>query len=141
VSTPDRTLRPTPLASAYVLTVAGVATLGFTTDSTAAILLAGLLTLPSSVPAIVAYYVAFGLLAQVPGANPSESSGSSSCTASGECHTTSTGDAASWFMFSTDVLGVLALTAAALLNTVAIHFLLAGRRARRSGVLNSSRHD
>jgi hypothetical protein len=44
-------------------------------------------------------------------------------------------------MFSTDVLGVLALTAAALLNTVAMHFLLAGRRARRSGVLGSSRHD
>ena len=66
-------------AAAYVLAVAATATIGFGTGSTAAILLAGALTLPTGVPAIIGFYLVYGLLALVPGANPDESSGWSSC--------------------------------------------------------------
>lgn len=96
--------RPTPLGCVYALGVAALATNGFTTESTAAILLAAAATLPMSLVALPAYYVAYGLLAQVPGANPSTSS------------TSASGDLAPWFAVTSDVLGVLALTAAALLN-------------------------
>ena len=110
---------------AYVLIVAAVAAIGFTTGSTAAILLAGLLALPASVPAVVGYYLLYGLLAQVPGANPGSSSGSATCTPAGECHESSTGDLATWFVVATDVAGILLLTAAALLNVACV------RRIRR----------
>ena len=111
-----QTLRPTPTTSAYVVVVAGLAAVGFATESAAAILLAVLLALPSSVPAVVGFYLVYGLLAQVPGANPSSSSGSASCTSSGECQSSSTGDLAGWFSLTTDLLGVVALAAAAILN-------------------------
>jgi hypothetical protein len=129
MSDPLRRLRPTLAEWAYVLTVAVVSTFGFTTESTAAILLAAFLALPSSVPAVIGYYIAYGLLAQIPGANPSSSTGSGSCSADGDCQTSTTGDAALWFTITTDVVGVLALTGAALLNVVVLRSLIAGRRA------------
>lgn len=113
------------VAAAYVLTVAALAAVGFVTESTAPILVAGVLSLPTSVPAVIAFYVVYGLLAQVPGANPDSSSGSSS------------GDLATWFAVTTDVVGVLALTAAAVVNVVVVARLLRRRalapRADRSG--------
>jgi hypothetical protein len=124
------------LALAYVGTVATVATIGFTTESTAAILLAGLLALPTSVPAVIGYYVVYGLLAQVPGANPDSSSGSMSCTPDGACHGSSTGDAATWFGLATDTAGILALTAAALIN---VALLTAIRRRLRGSASASDR--
>ena len=120
-------------AAAYVAAVAGLATLGFAADSTAAILLAAALTLPVGVPAVVGYYVAYGLLALVPGANPSASSGSASCTADGLCTSSTTGDAATWFLVTADVLGVVALTAAAVANVLLARFALTRLRRAPSG--------
>lgn len=110
----------------YVATVAVVASIGFATGSTAAILLAGLLALPSSVPAIIGYYVVYGLLAQVPGANPDSASGYETCTPIGECDGSSSGDLATWFVVTTGVIGVLALTVAALLNVALVRVLFRG---------------
>ena len=126
-----RRLRRVVPESAYVLAVATIATLGFTTESTASILIAVLLALPTGAPALIGYYIAYGLLAQVPGANPSSSSGSAGCSADGVCHESSTGDAALWFTHTTDLLGILALTAAAVLNLVFLRILVAKRRAHR----------
>ncbi|KQW46992.1 hypothetical protein ASC77_17545 [Nocardioides sp. Root1257] len=127
------------LAAAYVLTIATMTTVGFVTDSPAPILVAGVLSLPTSVPAGIGFYVVFGLLAQVPGANPSTSSGSMSCTSAGECHGSSSGEAATWFLVTTDVVGILALTLAAVLNVLIVGRLVRGRRAAsdrtRSGAL------
>ena len=124
---------------AYVVIVAAVAVIGFTTGSTAVILLAGLLALPASVPAVIGYYVVYGLLAQVPGANPDSSSGSASCTASGECHGSSTGDLATWFVLVTDTVGVLALTLAAVLNVALARLLWRRRRGVRGSASASVR--
>ena len=126
-------------AGAYVATVAAFATLGFATESTAAILLAGLLAVPASVPAGIGYYVVYGLLAQVPAANPDSSSGSASCTASGECHGSSTGDLATWFVLVTDTVGVLALTLAAVLNVALARLLWRRRRGVRGSASASVR--
>ena len=125
------TLRPTLVGWMYVLVVAGVATLGFTTDSTPMILLAALLGLPSSLVAFPVSYVIYGLLALIPGANPSSGTGAGSCTPNGECQASTTGDAAVWFTLVTEAAGILALTAAALLNAVALRNLMIAARRRR----------
>jgi hypothetical protein len=130
VSTPRRILPPTLIGWTYALTVTVLATLGFTTESTSTILLASFLALPSSGAAVPAYYVVYGLLALVPGANPSSSTGSASCTPDGRCQTSTTGDASTWFTLATDATGILALTAAALVNVVVLRSLIAAHRAR-----------
>jgi hypothetical protein len=109
----------------YVLTVA---TLGFTLDSTPLTLLAAVLTLPSSVAAVPGYYLVYGLLAQIPGANPSHSTGSGLCTPNGGCHESTSGNDAAWFTHATDVVGILALIAAAALNVVLLQRLIAARQ-------------
>ncbi|GAA4701105.1 hypothetical protein [Nocardioides conyzicola] len=119
-------------AAAYVVVVATVATVGFTTGSTAGILIAAALSLPASVPAIVGYYLVYGLLALVPGANPDSSTGSMSCTAEGVCSGSSNGDLATWFVVATDAVGIVALTAAAVLNVVLLRMVRRGRRVRGS---------
>jgi hypothetical protein len=123
-----RRLRPTAASVAYVLAVAVLATIGFAAGSTATILVASALALPVSLVAVPAYYVAYGLLALIPGANPDSASGSGSCTPAGECTISSTGDPAAWFTATTEVLGVLALVLAAVAN-VALLRLIAARRA------------
>lgn len=117
--------------SVYALGVAVVAAVGFFGDSTPTILLAAVLSLPASVIAIPGYYLTYGLLALVPGANPSESSGSGSCTGGGDCSVSTTGDLADWFQVTTDVVGVLALTCAALLNVLTLRILTTRRRSAR----------
>ena len=124
--TQGRVLRPTLLESAYVVVVATVATVGFVIGSSAVIVLAALLALPASVVAGPAYYVAYGLLAQLPGANPSRGTGSASCTVAGDCRGSASG-AAGWFTATADVVGVLALVAAAVLNVVVLRSLAARR--------------
>jgi hypothetical protein len=115
------------MASAYVVTVAVTATAGFVGESTPVILLAALLSLPASVIALPAYYVAYGLLALVPGADPSASSSSSRfCGHGADC---TTGELAAWFQVTTAALGILALTCAALLNVLGLP-VAAGRRRR-----------
>jgi hypothetical protein len=132
VTLPGAALRPAirMVAIAYVVAVAVVASLGFIAGSAALILLAAFITLPSSVAALPAYYIVYGLLAQVPGANPSRSSGSGSCTANGVCHSATTGDPASWFTFATDMMGIVLLVAAAVVNVVLLQRLIAARRDR-----------
>lgn len=122
------------LASTYVLTVAAVAAAGFVRDSTPTILLAAALSLPASMAAVPGYYAVYGLLALVPGANPSESSGGwSSCTADGDCISYKSGDPAAWFQVATTALGVLALTCAALLNVLALYVVTRRKPATRRG--------
>lgn len=122
---PSRVLHlPLPaVALTYVLGVAAVTTLGFTTASTSLLLLAAVVTLPSSVVAVPAFYVVVGVLGLVPGANPSHSTGSGSCASSGDCQVSTTGDPAFWFLFATETVGILALTAAAVLNVILLRAL------------------
>jgi hypothetical protein len=122
--------RPTRGESAYLLVVAAIATWGFVAGSTTLIVLAALVALPTSVPAVIGFYVAYGLLAQLPGANPSSSSGGSACSSSGVCRGSVTGDAATWFLLTTDVIGILALTVAALVNVAILRGLRARHRDR-----------
>jgi len=116
------------VAAAYVATVAALAGAGFAHESTAAILLAAAIAFPSGVAGLVSFYLAYGLLALVPGASPDTSSSFASCTADGVCTTSTTGDPASWFPFATDAIGVFALTAAALGNVLLVRLLLRSRR-------------
>lgn len=128
--------RPTLIELAYVLGVTAVAASGFATGSTPTILLAAAVVLPASAVALPAYYVAYGLLALVPGANPSTSTGSGSCLPHDGCHA-STSAAAGWFTLATDAVGILALVAAAVVNVVLVRIVLA-RRATRTRTLPSS---
>jgi hypothetical protein len=130
VPTPGRMPRPTLAGWTYALIVTVVATLGFTTGSTSTILLGAFVALPSSAVTLPAYYLAYGLLAQIPGANPSSSAGSASCAPSGECQASTTGDPAAWFTLATEVIGLVALTIAACLNVVVLRGLIAARRTR-----------
>lgn len=85
------------------------------------ILLAGLLAVPASLAALPGYDVVYGLLALVPGANPSGSSGSASVAADGTVlSSTTTGAPAVWFTATTHVLGILALVIAASLNVLLV---------------------
>ena len=127
-----RLLPATPSSWAYVVGVVGLAAVGFLTDRTPAILLATLAALPLGLVALAAFYVGYGLLSQVPGTDAGASAGSGSCAPAGDCTASTAGDLAAWFVLTTDVLGVLALTAAALANVVLVRALLAGPRSRRS---------
>ena len=118
--------------TAYVLCVAAVAAWGFYTDTTATILFAVLLALPAGGPALVGYYIVYGLLAGVSGANPDVASSGGRCTPSGGCESFSTGEPAEWFLHTMDLIGVLAVTAAAVLNVVLLRMLNAMLRNERS---------
>lgn len=118
------------LAALYVVAVAALAVAGFVTGSPGPIVVAAVLTLPASLLMMPAYYVAYGLLALVPGANPSSGSGSGTVGADG--HTVTqvvTGESAAWFTVTTSVLGVAALAAAAVANVVLLQRLSRRRRA------------
>ena len=91
-------------------------TCGFFGGSTGLILTAAALALPTSVVTIIGFYVVYGLLALVPGANPSNSAG----------------ELAPWFVVATDAIGVLALVVAALLNLVLLRMLINRRRSPSS---------
>lgn len=114
-----------------MIVVAVVATCGFATGSTALILLATLLALPTGVVTLVGYYLAYGLLALVPGANPSTATGSWSCTADNVCHGTSAGELATWFAVTTTLLGILAPIVAATINVVLLRLVSRRRHGRR----------
>ena len=104
--------------AAYVLCVAAVAAWGFYTDSTATILLAVLLALPMGGPALVGYYVAYGLVAGVSGANPDVARSGGAVHAQRWLRVLHHGRAGGWFLHTMDVIGVLALAAAAVLNVI-----------------------
>jgi len=125
--------RPTLRSSLYVLAVAVIATVGFTVHSPWPILLAALLALPASLVALPGYYMAYGFLALVPGANPSSNTTSESFAADGRTLTVvNTGMPAAWFTITTEVLGILALTIAAVLNVLLLRALANRRRNPRA---------
>jgi preprotein translocase subunit SecG len=113
-----------------------LATAGFVSGSPGPIVLAALLALPASIVAVPCYYVVYGLLALVTGANSSSSSGSGSGSASagGTSTTVTADDTATWFAVTTHVLGVLALVVAAALNVLLVQAVLSRRRGRRAPV-------
>lgn len=121
--------RPTPRSSAYVVAVILLAAVGFAEESPWPILVAALLALPTSIVSLPGYYLAYGVLALVPGANPSSSSGSSTASPEGSVTSVTTGMPAAWFTITTQVLGTLALTVAACLN-VLLFRALADRNRR-----------
>jgi hypothetical protein len=108
-----------------------IAAVGFTEQSPWPILLAALLAVPSSIVALPLYCLAYGFLALVPEAKPSSSSGSATFAPDGRMLTSvSTGMPAVWFTISTFVLGILALTVAALVNVLLLRALAARRRSK-----------
>jgi hypothetical protein len=127
--------RPTWRSTTYLAAVAGLATAGFVSGSPGPIVLAALLALPASIVAVPCYYLVYGLLALVTGANPSSSSGSGSgSSAGGPSTTVTTDDTATWFAVTTHVLGVLALAVAAVINVLLVQAVLSRRRGRRAPV-------
>jgi len=125
-----RGLMSRPVQVAYVGAVAALAAVGFALGSPVPVVAAALLTLPASLLLVPAYYVAYGLLALVPGANPSSSSGSGSGAGGGSAVTqVVTGEPAAWFTVTTSVLGVVMLVAAAVANVVVLQRLSARRRS------------
>ncbi len=122
-------VRPTVISSLYVAAVAVLAGVGFVGHSPWPILLAALVTAPASILALPAYYVVYGLLALVPGANPSVSSGSAGAGGDGSVPSVGAGpDAAlSWFTTTTHVLGTATLAAAAVLNVFLVRVYILER--------------
>jgi hypothetical protein len=113
-----------------------LATAGFVQGSPRPIVLAAALALPASIVAVPCYYLVYGLLALVTGANPSSSSGSGSGSAAGpgDSTTVTTDDLATWFAVTTHVLGVLALTVAAAVNVLLVRAVMSRRQGRRAPV-------
>jgi len=118
-------------SSLYIVAVSLIAAVGFTEQSPWPILLAALLAVPASVVALPCYYLAYGFLALIPGANPSTSSGSATFAPDGRMLTSvSTGMPAAWFTITTFVLGILTLTVAAFVNVLLLRALAARRRGK-----------
>jgi preprotein translocase subunit SecG len=124
--------RPTWTSTTYLAAVAGLATAGFVSGSPAPIVLTAVLALPASIVAVPCYYLVYGLLALVTGANPSSSSGSGSgaSAAGGSSTTVTADDTATWFAVTTHALGVLALVVAAAVNVLLVRAELSRRRGR-----------
>ena len=122
-------VRLTVRSSLYVVAVALLAAVGFTEQSAWPILFAALLAVPASIVAVPCYYLAYGFLALIPGANPSSNSGSATFAPDGRMLTTvRKGMPAAWFTITTFVLGILALTVAAFVNVLLLRALAARRR-------------
>jgi hypothetical protein len=117
-------------AQLYIAGVVLITLVGVVLQSPVPLVAAAVLTLPASLAAIPAYYVAYGLTALVPGANPSSSSGEGSSSARGEVTSTVTGLPAAWFTISMAVLLVVLLAGAAVLNVLAVEAFRARSRSR-----------
>ena len=115
----------------YVLGIAVLTFLGFQSHSTPVLLTAVALTLPASVATLPAYYVLYGLVSQIPGANPLHSSGSG-ISSRGTVIVVTSGMPAPWFAPTTHLLGVLLLTLGAVLNVLLVRAVLARRSADQS---------
>lgn len=113
----------------YVVAASLIAAAGFTEQSPWPILLAALLTVPASMVAVPCYYLAYGFLALIPGANPSSNSSSTTVAPDGSMVTVITGMPAAWFTITTFALGILTLTIAAYVNVLLFRALAARRRS------------
>lgn len=118
----------------YVVAVASIATVGFIAESPLPIVLAALLALPVSIVALPCYYIVYGVLALIPGANPSSNTGFEAVSADGSTITSvTTGTPAAWFTITTHVLGILTLIVAAFLNVLISRAIAARRRGKVPG--------
>ena len=109
-----------------MLGIAVLAGVGFASHSAPALLTAAALTLPASVVALPVYYVLYGLVSQIPGANPLHSSGSG-ISSRGSVIVETSGMPAPWFAPTTHLLGVLVFTLGAVLNVLLVREVLARR--------------
>ncbi len=124
-------IRVTARSATYVAVVAASAALGLVGHTAWPVLLAAAISLPASVVALPGYYLAYGLLALIPGANPSNGSGSASVDAGGHLVSSAVGGTqAAWFTIATLVLGVVLLTAGAVVDVLLVRALAARRRQR-----------
>lgn len=115
----------------YVAVVAACATSGLVGHTAWPVLLAAAISLPAGIVTLPGYYVAYGLLALIPGADPSSSSGSGSADAGGHLiSSVATGAQATWFTITAPLLGVLLLTAGAVVNVLLVRVLVARRQRR-----------
>lgn len=118
------------LALLYVAGVGVLATMGFASETTPLILFAAAVALPASLVAVPAYYLAYGLASMASGAT-SQSVGTGSCTATGECsYSGSVSGLPVWFADMTHTLGIVALVWAAVMNVVLVRLLFAARARR-----------
>ena len=116
---PAPSVRPTLRSSAYVVAIVLMATAGIIEQSPWPVLLAGLLTVPACFAAVPCYYIVYGVLAQIPGANPSSSTGYEYQSAPGaKIVSVMTGAQATWFVITAQALGILAFAVAAILNVL-----------------------
>lgn len=120
-------------SAVYVIVVGALAAVGFIAETPWPILLAACVTLPVSVVAVPGYYLVYGLLAWVSGANPSQSTGSGTSFPDGTVASTETGSLPAWFTLTTSVIGVLIFAGAAVVN-----LYLLRRLRRRRGMSTAS---
>jgi hypothetical protein len=125
--------RVTPAALGYIAAVTVLAAVGFAAGRPLLIGVAAIVTLPVSIVAVPAFYVLAGLLGLVPGANPSHASGSGSAGPHGKVVVTQTGEPASWYLVSLDVLGVAVFAAAAVAMMVLLDVVIRWRRRAHAG--------
>lgn len=125
--------RMSPGALAYVMAVTVLAAAGFASGQALLIGIAALVTLPASIAAVPAIYLAAGLLALVPGANPSHTSSSSYVSPQGAEVVRESGAPAVWYLTSIDVAGVVLLAVAAVANVLLLDLVLRWRRGVHAG--------
>ncbi len=113
--------------AAYVVAVAVTAATGMLTRTPWLVLFAVVVSLPFGLVAIVGYYVGYGLLALVPGANPSFSSGSGTVGPDGATVWSSTGGQAGWFVVLTGALAITLISVAACANVVLLRAVVRNR--------------
>ncbi len=128
---PDVLKCPSLSSVGYVLVVTVLAAVGFLGHNPVPIIAASALALPCSPALVAGYYLLYGLLAQIPGANPNTNSGSGTTLPDGSVVSTTVGEQATWFAVTTPILGILALTLAAYLNVVIVGSIRAGRASRQ----------
>ncbi len=125
----DVSRRLTLPAACYVAAVGLCAAWGFAVGSPWPVVLAAAAAVPASLVAAPLYYVMYGLLALVPGANPSSSAGSGSSSAAGGTDSSYvTGEPAAWFTVTTHTLGVVTLMLAATTDVLLVRALVARHR-------------
>ena len=125
-----RDARRTKWSWIYVVAVALIAAVGHFQDSPWPILLA----IALSIATVPCYYFVYGVLALIPGANPSSNTGSRGVAADGHTLTSvSTGMPAAWFTITTHLIGILALIVAATGNVLLLQAIAARRRRKVDG--------
>lgn len=121
---PVPSARPTLRSSLYVVSTTVIAAVGVIEKSPWPVLVAAFLTLPASIAVVPCYYLIYGMLAQVPGANPSSSSGYGVQNADGtRIVSVTTGAQAPWFVVTTQAVEIIAFTFAAVLMVLLLRAL------------------